>query len=176
MDKSRSTTPPVPPPGFSESLQQHHSESSQPPGAQKEATDVDMDTNGPGSQPESATQSKLPRLARGKTPEQNRVIQISQHTNGQANSHSHAAAVAHAPHLARDSATPGSPGGTLASFDWDDLETRFEKALTDANEDEKALLEEFDELVKYFNVWASTASAHDNERAAKRYGAPQYVS
>lgn len=134
---------------------------------------MDIDDNGPEDQISSAPQSKLPRLARGKTPEPSRVIQISHHTtNGQANGHSHAAAVALAPHLARDrSATPGSPGGQLNSFDWDDLETRFEKALADANQNEQALLDEFEDLIKYFNVWASTASTHDNERAAKRYRA-----
>lgn len=180
MDEDRSTTPPVPPPEASETLQTQLPEPSQTPSAQREVIDVDMDSdgngdgNGPQSQPEPVPQSKLPRLARGKTPEPNRVIQISHNTdkNGHANGHSHAAVVAHAPHLAREqSATPGSPGGHLNSFDWDDLEARFEKALASANENEQALLEEFEALVKYFNVWASTASAHDNERAAKRYGA-----
>ncbi|KAG8163577.1 hypothetical protein KVR01_006874 [Diaporthe batatas] len=27
---------------------------------------------------------------------------------------------------------------------------------------------EFEALVRYFNIWASAASAHDNERATKR--------
>lgn len=189
MDEDRSTTPPVPPPTFSvpppessEMLQPQPSEPSQPSSAQPEVTSTDMDNDGnsdgdgnaPQMKSEPAPQSKLPRPARGKTPEPNRVIQISHstNTNGHVNGHSHAAAVAHAPHLAREqSVTPGSPGGHLNPFDWEDLEARFEKALASANEDEQALLEEFADLVKYFNVWASTASAHDNDRAAKRYGA-----
>lgn len=64
--------------------------------------------------------------------------------------------------------TPSTPG-TVTNYDWDDLESRFEQALTDANEHEKELLAEFEHLVKYFNVWASAASAHDNERATKRF-------
>lgn len=149
---------------------------------------MDMDEDDQQNQTESAPPSKLPRPARGKTPEPARVIQISHHTNGQSNGHSngqsngqsnghsHAAAVAHAPYLVREqSVVPGSPGGHLSSFDWDDLEARFEKALADANEHEQALLEEFGDLVQYFKVWASTASAHDNERAAKRYDAPPFL-
>ncbi|OTB19222.1 hypothetical protein K445DRAFT_314101 [Daldinia sp. EC12] len=60
-----------------------------------------------------------------------------------------------------------SPGHIVA-FDWEDFEDRYEKALQEADESEKQLLEEFDTLVKYFNVWASASSAHDNERAIKR--------
>ncbi|KAI8965440.1 hypothetical protein F5Y11DRAFT_344600 [Daldinia sp. FL1419] len=58
--------------------------------------------------------------------------------------------------------------GHLVAFDWEDFEDRYEKALQEADEQEKQLLEEFDALVKYFNVWASASSVHDNERAIKR--------
>ncbi|TDZ20676.1 hypothetical protein C8034_v002583 [Colletotrichum sidae] len=64
--------------------------------------------------------------------------------------------------------TPGTPGGALPSFDWEEFQERYHKALADADEKEQELLREFDVLVKYFNVWASTSSAHDNERAVKR--------
>jgi hypothetical protein len=80
--------------------------------------------------------------------------------------------------------SPNTPGH-LAPFDWDEFETRYEQALAEANNQEKELLEEFDRLVKvrvdcltlvchmlitfqYFNVWASAASVHDNERGTKR--------
>lgn len=58
--------------------------------------------------------------------------------------------------------------GHLAPFDWEDFEDRYEKALQEADEREKQMLEEFAQLVKYFNVWASASSTHDNERATKR--------
>ncbi|KAI1378748.1 hypothetical protein F4677DRAFT_411904 [Hypoxylon crocopeplum] len=58
--------------------------------------------------------------------------------------------------------------GHLAAFDWEDFAYRYEKALQEADEHEKQLLQEFDNLVKYFNVWASASSTHDNERAIKR--------
>ncbi|KAK0656549.1 hypothetical protein B0T16DRAFT_452107 [Cercophora newfieldiana] len=63
--------------------------------------------------------------------------------------------------------SPSTPGH-LAPFNWEEFEERFEEALTKANNDEKALLDEFEELIKYFNVWASAASVHDSERAVKR--------
>lgn len=70
-------------------------------------------------------------------------------------------------HKDNTATTPSTPGH-LAPFDWDEFEGRYEQALADANNQEKELLEEFDRLVKYFNVWASAASVHDNERGAKR--------
>ncbi|KAI5864700.1 hypothetical protein GGS23DRAFT_561451 [Durotheca rogersii] len=58
--------------------------------------------------------------------------------------------------------------GHLATFDWDDFQYRYEKALQEADEVEKQLLEEFEHLIKYFNAWASASATHDNERAVKR--------
>ncbi|KAL1845302.1 hypothetical protein VTK73DRAFT_707 [Phialemonium thermophilum] len=70
--------------------------------------------------------------------------------------------------------SPSTPGH-LAPFDWEEFEFRYEQALSDANRTEQELLEEFDQLVKYFNVWASAASVHDNERGVKRYEPPLHV-
>ncbi|CAK7221649.1 hypothetical protein SCUCBS95973_004570 [Sporothrix curviconia] len=67
---------------------------------------------------------------------------------------------------ARES-SPGTPGH-IPPFDWETFEARYEQALQEMNGEEKELLEEFDRLVNYFNVWASAASAHDDERAVKR--------
>lgn len=64
--------------------------------------------------------------------------------------------------------SPSTPGH-LAPFDWDEFEARFEEALQKANQDEQELSKEFEELIKYFNVWASAASAHDTERGIKRF-------
>lgn len=93
--------------------------------------------------------------------------------------------------------TPSTPG-VLPPFDWEDFQDRYEKALADADEEERAVLKEFESLSKvslptllqywthskltisslqYFNVWASSASARDNERAVKRLQTRQrYVS
>ncbi|KAI9171694.1 hypothetical protein HJFPF1_01183 [Paramyrothecium foliicola] len=63
--------------------------------------------------------------------------------------------------------TPSTPG-VLLPFDWDDFEARYEKALRDADDREKSILHDVDRLSKYFQAWASAASAHDDERAVKR--------
>ncbi|EGS18019.1 uncharacterized protein CTHT_0060330 [Thermochaetoides thermophila DSM 1495] len=63
--------------------------------------------------------------------------------------------------------SPSTPGH-LAPFDWDEFEARYEEALAAADRDEQELLREFDDLVKFFNVWASAASVHDTERGVKR--------
>ncbi|KAL6904735.1 hypothetical protein GGI43DRAFT_288700 [Trichoderma evansii] len=63
--------------------------------------------------------------------------------------------------------TPNPPA-VLGPFDWDDFEARYEKALMDADEQEREILKEAGDLAKYFQVWSSAASAHDDERAVKR--------
>lgn len=176
-DADGSTTPPLPP---AESPDNHLPDtSSHPPplgaGPQsqhgkegleaehgEEAGDGDARINS------SPHQSRLPRPASSKTPEP-RIVTLSKppgtRHRPQANSLTHAA------HLAPErSATPDTPGTvrSIASCDWDDLEARFEAALANANQNEQALMAEFDALVRYFNVWASAASSHDNERATKR--------
>ena len=63
--------------------------------------------------------------------------------------------------------SPSTPG-TLPNFDWDDFVTRYTESLSAADAQEQELLEEFQQLVQYFNVWASSSSAHDTDRAVKR--------
>ncbi|KAH7269478.1 uncharacterized protein BKA55DRAFT_682569 [Fusarium redolens] len=62
---------------------------------------------------------------------------------------------------------PDTPGA-LEPFDWDEFEARYEAALQEADEREREILKEADALSKYFKIWAASASAHDDERAAKR--------
>ncbi|KAF4464765.1 hypothetical protein FALBO_8389 [Fusarium albosuccineum] len=74
------------------------------------------------------------------------------------------------PHVesqATHSDAPDTPGN-LEPFDWDEFEARYESALHHADEQERGILKEAEALSKYFKVWASAASAHDDERAAKR--------
>ncbi|KAK2594796.1 hypothetical protein QQS21_007483 [Conoideocrella luteorostrata] len=60
------------------------------------------------------------------------------------------------------------PPADIAPFDWEDFEARYGKALRDADEEEREILKEAESLSKYFQAWASAASAHDDERAVKR--------
>ncbi|KAL7791313.1 hypothetical protein V8C37DRAFT_403051 [Trichoderma ceciliae] len=63
--------------------------------------------------------------------------------------------------------TPNTPA-VLGPFGWDDFEARYEKALLEADEQEREILKEAENLAKYFQLWSSAASAHDDERAVKR--------
>ncbi|KAF4967308.1 hypothetical protein FSARC_5138 [Fusarium sarcochroum] len=84
--------------------------------------------------------------------------------------HPHASSRTPEPQIDRqatNSDTPDTPGA-LEPFDWDEFEARYEAALRDADEQEREVLKEADALSKYFKVWAAAASAHDDERAAKR--------
>ena len=49
--------------------------------------------------------------------------------------------------LAANTNTPSTPG-VLAPFDWDDFEARYEKALFDADENEREILKEAENLSK----------------------------
>jgi hypothetical protein len=99
----------------------------------------------------SPHQSRLPRPANSKTPEP-RIVTLSKPTSTR--HRSQANGLAHAAHLAPErSATPDTPGTvrSITSFDWDDLEARFEAALANANQNEQALMAEFEALVRVCN-------------------------
>ncbi|ROW07797.1 hypothetical protein VMCG_03585 [Cytospora schulzeri] len=190
-DRDGSTTPPLPPPEPYETQQPQ--QSSETLGPRQESslsppTSAQLEREDRPSEPAEARgheasmdgtpqQSRLPRRANMSTPEPRLIntsnfhgnINPSSQTNGQG--HENVANIDLAAHMEHErSSTPDTPGTvrTIPSFDWDDLEGRFEKALADVNGHEEDLMAEFEALVKYFNVWASAASAHDNERAAKR--------
>ncbi|KAK4097203.1 hypothetical protein N658DRAFT_392421, partial [Parathielavia hyrcaniae] len=63
--------------------------------------------------------------------------------------------------------SPCTPG-YVAPFDWKGFEAHYEKAFVDADHQQQELLKEFEELVKFFSVWASAASVLDTERGGKR--------
>ncbi|CAF3448865.1 unnamed protein product [Fusarium graminearum] len=84
--------------------------------------------------------------------------------------HSHAKSRTPEPQVDRQASNSDPPDtpGVLEPFDWDEFEARYEAALHDADDQEREILKEADALAKYFKVWAAAASAHDDERAAKR--------
>ncbi|KKA30182.1 hypothetical protein TD95_001173 [Thielaviopsis punctulata] len=63
--------------------------------------------------------------------------------------------------------SPSSPGA-LPVFDWEEFEARYERALREADDKEREMLEEFERLAEYFGVWVSTSATVDNDRATKR--------
>ncbi|KAG6015754.1 hypothetical protein E4U54_003015 [Claviceps lovelessii] len=60
------------------------------------------------------------------------------------------------------------PPADVPPFDWEQFEARYEGALKEADAEERDILQEAKSLSKYFQTWASAASAHDDERAVKR--------
>ncbi|KAL7939663.1 hypothetical protein V8C35DRAFT_13472 [Trichoderma chlorosporum] len=68
----------------------------------------------------------------------------------------------------RNGAVTPNPPAVLEPFDWDDFEARYEKALAEAEGQERELFREAENLFRYFEAWSSAASAHDDKRAVKR--------
>jgi hypothetical protein len=84
------------------------------------------------------------------------------------------------------SARPSDPRNGLETFDWEDLDTRFQIKMSECAQAEQAIYTEFgtwirvsrlkatctDPITKFhelFEAWASTTSIYENERAYKRY-------
>lgn len=155
-DADGSTTPPLPPaespdsplpdnsshppPASARLDRQHEDKELETEHGEDEARDARIDS--------SPHQSRLPRPANSKTPEP-RIVTLSKSTS--AKHRSQANGLTNAAHLAAErSATPDTPGTvrSIASFDWEDMEARFEAALADANQNEQALMAEFEALVR----------------------------
>ncbi|KAI1392824.1 uncharacterized protein F4822DRAFT_392328 [Hypoxylon trugodes] len=107
-------------------------------------------------QPQSPSRAQIPRIEHGQHTTLLRHLERQRQTRTPE------------PQKRRSNRSEMQSPGHLAAFDWDDFHERYTKALEEADAQEKQLLEEFDTLIKYFNVWASASSAHDNERAVKR--------
>ncbi|OTB05626.1 hypothetical protein M426DRAFT_319614 [Hypoxylon sp. CI-4A] len=112
----------------------------------------------PQSQPQPPPRMQAPRFDPGE--ETALFRELKRHRQNQTRTPS--------PQKRRSNKSEMQSPGHLAEFNWADFESRYEKALEETDEKEKQLLEEFESLVKYFNVWASASTAHDNERAIKR--------
>ncbi|KAK7738004.1 hypothetical protein SLS63_002337 [Diaporthe eres] len=122
----------------------------------------------------SPHQSRLPRPANSKTPEP-RIVTLSKPTSTKHRSQVNG--LAHAAHLAPErSATPDTPGTvrSIASFDWEDLEARFEAALADANQNEQALMAEFEALVRRATKRLQTRTQYVQLREADLEKKKQY--
>lgn len=162
-DRDGSTTPPLPPPEPSETQQPQQSSETIQPSSQSPPTsergnyrDDPAEIKGHEARMDgNAQQSRLPRRPNMSTPEPRLVPSSKSKENAnpssQKNSHGNVANIDLAAHLEVErSSTPDTPGTvrTIPSFDWDDVEVRFEKALADVNEHEQGLVAEFEALVK----------------------------
>ncbi|MCJ1272747.1 hypothetical protein MMC21_000534 [Puttea exsequens] len=62
----------------------------------------------------------------------------------------------------------GSSKEPLEKYDWDELEARYYAELEKCDEGEKAIQEDFRELIELFHRWTATGSKFEEERASKR--------
>lgn len=149
-EDDRSTTPTTPPQESPEALQppsptyaQLEAEHNLEEVAETQQPERKMETND--------RQSRLPRRASTRTPDPPVSRPARVDTDHRTNGHGHAATGTQVIHLLPErSSTPGTPS-SLPPFNWDDLETRFEKALSQANQNEQELMAEFKALVKVTN-------------------------
>ncbi|RKF60049.1 hypothetical protein OnM2_054049 [Erysiphe neolycopersici] len=56
----------------------------------------------------------------------------------------------------------------LPDFDWDDFENRYTEGLQLLDKEETQVLDQFDQLMEMFFLWAQTGSTHETDRAVKR--------
>lgn len=151
-ENARSTTPPLPPPDFTESLLQRPREPSQPQPANSGLEDQ--------QEPDAAAADHIqdsemePEHQESRPPSQSRPSKTAEPLNApcnnlqQPNGHGRTASPAQAPCMSPEgSDSPGTPA-SLPPFNWNDLEAKFEKSLADANAREDELMAEFGALVK----------------------------
>ncbi|KAK7533687.1 hypothetical protein IWX49DRAFT_311377 [Phyllosticta citricarpa] len=60
------------------------------------------------------------------------------------------------------------PDEPLPGLDWDELEARYHQAMDERNNEERKLLNDFTDLVKYFKVWSSTTTHYETDRSFAR--------
>ncbi|KAI9785825.1 MAG: hypothetical protein M1816_008217 [Peltula sp. TS41687] len=63
---------------------------------------------------------------------------------------------------------PFDPRQGIETFNWPDLEARYKAAMTEQDEIQSGLQEEFRKRINFFNIWAQSAVVHENERTQKR--------
>ncbi|KAI1003439.1 hypothetical protein K3495_g4767 [Podosphaera aphanis] len=56
----------------------------------------------------------------------------------------------------------------LPELDWEQFENRFTEALQKLDEEESQILDQFDQLMEMFFIWAQTGSSHETDRTIKR--------
>ncbi|TQS35511.1 hypothetical protein Golomagni_04068 [Golovinomyces magnicellulatus] len=56
----------------------------------------------------------------------------------------------------------------LPDLEWGGLESKFTEALQELDKKEGQILDQFDQLMEMFFIWAQTGSSHETDRAIKR--------
>ncbi|KAF2636620.1 hypothetical protein P280DRAFT_472848 [Massarina eburnea CBS 473.64] len=56
----------------------------------------------------------------------------------------------------------------VAEFDWEGLHRRYHEVINNASEEEAALMEEWNQLMNFFKIWAEAGHSHETDRTFKR--------
>ncbi|ORY14578.1 hypothetical protein BCR34DRAFT_479246 [Clohesyomyces aquaticus] len=60
------------------------------------------------------------------------------------------------------------PAEPIISLDWDNLAERYHQQMADCEKRDAALMEEWENLMAFFQIWASSGNAHETERTYHR--------
>lgn len=60
------------------------------------------------------------------------------------------------------------PAAEIEHFDWAKLEERYHRAIGERNKEEQEILQEWENLMNFFTIWAQTSQTHEVERSFKR--------
>ncbi|RMZ66652.1 zinc finger fyve domain-containing 19 [Pyrenophora seminiperda CCB06] len=60
------------------------------------------------------------------------------------------------------------PADRIVDFDWEDLHHRYHEAMKNCHGEEAALMQEWENLMDYFRVWAQSGHEHETGRTYSR--------
>ncbi|RYN28643.1 hypothetical protein AA0119_g6086 [Alternaria tenuissima] len=60
------------------------------------------------------------------------------------------------------------PAGRIEDFDWEDLHVRYHEAMNGCHNEESELMQEWESLMAYFRIWASSGLEHETGRTYSR--------
>ncbi|USP77252.1 hypothetical protein yc1106_04526 [Curvularia clavata] len=60
------------------------------------------------------------------------------------------------------------PAHRIEDFDWEDLHHRYHEAMKVCHGEEAALMEEWEDLMLYFRIWAQSGHEHETDRTYSR--------
>ncbi|KAF2800058.1 hypothetical protein K505DRAFT_229634 [Melanomma pulvis-pyrius CBS 109.77] len=61
------------------------------------------------------------------------------------------------------------PAANIADFDWEELALRYHGDIRKCEGNEAELMQEWEELMNYFRIWAESGHAHETDRTFSRF-------
>jgi len=70
--------------------------------------------------------------------------------------------------MSEDDPAIDDPAHRLSAFDWNDLHARYHAAISKCQGEENELMQEFQNLMTYFRIWAESGHVHETNRTYHR--------